>query len=84
MDYGAHLKKQGIRLNSESKHYTKQSKFKGSTRQLRGAILRELLKAPATLSQLIKKFPESSGKIDVVLRGLLHDGLVRFDGRRYR
>ena len=84
MDYGAHLKKQGIELNKKSKHYTKQSKFEGSTRQLRGAILRELLKTPATLSQLIKKFPESSGKIEVALRGLTHDGLVRFDGRLYR
>jgi len=81
MDYGAHLKKQGIRLNSKSRHYTKQSKFEGSVRQLRGAILRELLNAPATLSQLIKKFPESSGKLDVVLRGLVRDGLAGRDGR---
>ena len=81
MDYGAHLKKQGVRLNNKSRHYAKQSKFEGSVRQLRGAILRELLKAPATLSQLIKKFPESSGKLDVVLRGLVRDGLAGRDGR---
>lgn len=40
MDYGAHLKKSGVRLNAKSAHYTKQSKFEGSLRQVRGAILR--------------------------------------------
>ena len=34
MDYGSYLKKSGIKLNAQSKHYTKQSKFKGSARQL--------------------------------------------------
>ena len=42
MDYGAHLKAHGVRLNHKSKHYTKQSKFEGSDRQLRGAILRAM------------------------------------------
>ena len=44
MDYGAHLKKSGVRLNKKSKHYTKQSKFTGSLREVRGAILRALAK----------------------------------------
>lgn len=43
MDYGSYLKKQGVRLNSKSKHYAKQSKFEGSARQKRAAKLRELL-----------------------------------------
>ncbi len=42
MDYGAYLKKSGVKLNAKSKHYTKQSKFTGSLREARGAILRAL------------------------------------------
>lgn len=42
MDYGAHLKRSGIRINGRSAHYVKQKKFKGSNREARGAILREL------------------------------------------
>ncbi len=56
MDYGALFKKKGSRQkrgggegevnpNRRSAHYTRQSKFEGSDRQIRGAILRELLKA---------------------------------------
>ena len=54
MDYGAHLKKQGIKLNSRSSHYAKQSKFEGSVRQKRAAKLRKLLAAGAPTSELEK------------------------------
>ena len=47
MDYGSYLKKSGVKLNSRSKHYTKQSKFEGSRRQKNAAKLRELLKRGA-------------------------------------
>lgn len=57
MDYGSHLKAQGVRVNALSKHYVKQSKFEGSDRQARGAILRLLASGPA----LIKKVPTVTG-----------------------
>src|SRR5665213_252944 len=44
MDYGSFLKTQVENPNRKSKHYTKQSKFKGSDREIRGKILRILLK----------------------------------------
>ena len=47
MDYGSYLKQQGVKLNSRSKHYTKQSKFEGSRRQKRAALLRKLLASGA-------------------------------------
>ena len=53
MDYGSFLKKSGVKLNSKSKHYTKQSKFQGSRRQLRGAILRLLLEKPLSITTMI-------------------------------
>src|SRR3989344_8895716 len=43
MDYGAYLKRSGVRNNHRSTHYTKQSKFEGSLRQVRSAILRDLM-----------------------------------------
>lgn len=42
MDYGAHLKHSGVSHNAKSKGYTKQSTFKGSLREVRGAIVRVL------------------------------------------
>lgn len=86
MDYGSHLKKQGIKLNSRSTHYAKQSKFKGSARELRGALLRELLQGPATLAQLAKKISpaRSKGEIECELIRLAGEKLVRSERGRYR
>lgn len=42
MDYGAHLKSLEPNANRRSRHYSRQSKFEGSARQLRSAILRTL------------------------------------------
>lgn len=44
MDYGSHLGKKVENPNRRSRHYSKQSKFEGSDRQLRGELLREILK----------------------------------------
>ena len=54
MDYGSHLKRQGVRLNAKSRHYKKQGKFEGSARQKRAARLRELLAKGASEAQIRK------------------------------
>ena len=54
MDYGSYLKSQGVKLNARSKHYTKQSKFEGSRRQKRAALLRKLLAEGASQAELEK------------------------------
>ena len=54
MDYGAYLKGSGIRINSRSSHYVRQSRFEGSRRQLRGALLRLILEKPQTIFALVK------------------------------
>jgi A/G-specific adenine glycosylase len=43
MDYGVYLKKHCPNPSRKSAHHTKQSKFDGSLRQVRGAIMRVLL-----------------------------------------
>lgn len=44
MDYGTILKKREANPSRQSAHYIKQKPFKGSTRQIRGRIVKELLK----------------------------------------
>ena len=53
MDYGAYLKRSSISHNARSKKYVKQSKFAGSLREARGAILRELTKRAASYARLV-------------------------------
>lgn len=83
MDYGAHLKQQGIQLNARSKHYTRQSRFQGSARQLRGAILRELLKHSTTLGALVRHVPRSKEEVVRELSRLASEGLVKLHGRYF-
>ena len=52
-DYGVMLKKMDKTLNKRSFHYQKQSPFKESDRQIRGTVLKVLLKKPYTESELI-------------------------------
>ncbi len=84
MDYGAHLKKQGVRLNKHSTHYKKQSKFEGSARQLRGALLRELLVHRATLATLAHRFPRNQQDVAHELTRLMAEGLVALHGRYFK
>ena len=80
MDYGAYLKASGVRVNARSVHYTKQSRFEGSLRQLRGTILRELhagSKSRESLRSNLKNSPRSDlEKFKRALAGLVHDRLI--------
>lgn len=75
MDYGAYLKRSGIRNNSRSAHYTKQSKFEGSLRQVRGAILRALHSGLKTERKLMMEIRSPS--LRNALQGLACDGLIK-------
>ncbi len=55
MDYGVMLKKLHKNPSRKSKHYTKQSSFKGSNRELRSLILKHVLEnSGITLNQITK------------------------------
>ncbi len=75
MDYGAHLKRSGVRNNHRSAHYTKQSKFEGSLRQVRGQILRDLMKG---------KKGKKGEKWEKALTGLARDGLIMKEKGKWR
>lgn len=83
MDYGAYLPKHIENPNRRSKHYVKQSKFKGSDRELRGKILRLLLKNNSISEKKISnETKESQKRIKKVLKTLIGDGFVKIKQRK--
>lgn len=77
MDYGAYLKRSGISHNIKSKIYAKQSKFSGSLREARGAILREFTRGVTSRSRLVNLFGSSRRvQMKKALDALVEEGLV--------
>lgn len=85
MDYGSTLPKIiKDNPNHKSKHYTKQSRFEGSIRQVRGAILRYLLQhLSGNQKQLLAATQQSEHSVQTAVLGLIKDGIVIQKGTRY-
>lgn len=75
MDYGSYLKKSGVRSSRQSKHYTMQSKFEGSKRQIRGEVLRQLGTRGQTLDELSRVVQDE--RLQQVVNDLLTEGLIQ-------
>lgn len=75
MDYGSWLKQTAGNANVRSKHYSKQSRFEGSRRQLRGAVLRNLIDHPLSLEEMQKAIPDQ--RLQSVLDDLMREGMIR-------
>jgi A/G-specific adenine glycosylase len=85
MDYGVHLK--GIRpgLNKKSRHFRPQSKFEGSVRQVRGAVLRTVLElSKVSAEDLAARLGKSLKDIEAPLKALLSEGLIERKGSLLR
>ncbi len=82
MDYGTYLKSTVGNLNKLSKHYTKQSRFVGSQRQIRGQILRLLSDGPHNITEVKKVIPDE--RLAQILQDLLNEGLIDISGDYYR
>lgn len=88
MDYGSHLKKLHPNPSRKSATYTKQSKFEGSVRQVRGEILRILKKDPQTEANIYslirankqivrdEKSIETKRRLKDALVGLEREGMI--------
>jgi A/G-specific adenine glycosylase len=76
-DYGNFLKTKEKFKNTQSKHYVKQSKFKGSNRQVRGMVLKLLTQRKHMLfediSKMTKRDPQT---IQTVIDQLVSEDLV--------
>lgn len=79
MDYGTWLKANGVRNISSSKHYKKQAPLKGSLRETRGAIIRQLAGGDQSVDQL-QADVDQHDRFTTALNGLVRDGLVVFTG----
>ncbi len=84
MDYGSYLKRTVGNNISKSSHYTKQSTFKGSDRQIRGAIIRLLTtEKKITRTKLLTTLNFDALRIDAQLERLMEEGMVVKNNRSY-
>lgn len=83
MDYGSHLKKTVGNLNKQAKSYQTQSTFKGSDREIRGAIIRALSEKGRTL-QSLQKLGFKKERLVAQLTSLEKEAMIKKDNRVYR
>ena len=78
MDYGVMLKKTHPELNKRSVHYRKQSKFKGSNREIRGKILKLLIASSSlTETEMLSELEINSIKLKEILNLLITEGFIK-------
>ena len=84
MDYGSYLKRTYGNPNSRAINYQKQSTFKNSDRQIRGAIIRTLTEKGCTRNTLLKKLSQFEDiRIDAQLEKLMTEEMVIKQGQKY-
>ncbi len=83
MDYGSFLKRNGTNPSRRSLHYSKQKPFKGSRRQLRGALLKHLLLNARTPSALVVLTKRKKEDVLGALTELTKEGFVFLKGKEY-
>jgi A/G-specific adenine glycosylase len=81
MDYGAALKQKHVNPGRRSTHYKKQTSFKDSNRQIRGIILKELVKKPKVYeASLFKKLNFDKDRVKEILKQLNEEGFILKEG----
>ena len=86
MDYGVFLKKKYPKRNpnKRSAKYKKQSKFEGSDRQIRGKLLKLLLKKPGlTSEQIVNAISGEQNRILKLLQNLVGEEFVIEESQKY-
>ena len=84
MDYGAMLKKLIQNPNRKSSHYRKQPPFEGSDRQMRGEILRVLLRdAPLSTADIANTICIARKRLTLTLTRLEQEGFIKEHGGTY-
>ncbi|MFZ2151877.1 MAG: A/G-specific adenine glycosylase [Minisyncoccia bacterium] len=79
MDYGSYLKSQGKSHNGRAKSFTRQSKFKGSVREVRGAIMKYFTGKEVLTLRNQKEFEKrfDTDRVTQAVNGLVKDGLIK-------
>jgi len=78
MDYGVMLKKSHPELNKKSAHYRKQTPFKGSSRQIRGELLKILINNKTIkIKEIQKKIKiDDAERLKKILNQLQKEGFI--------
>ncbi len=76
MDYGSKLKRTVPNPSRRSRHHLQQKPFKGSDREVRGAILRELGLKSLSEGTLMKKLPFEKERTKRQIEALFQEGLI--------
>ena len=85
MDYGVMLKQLHPNPGLRSRHYTRQSRFEGSNRQLRSRLLRQIIAQPGiTVKQLLALIPAERDMVLGNLEAMQREGFLTKKGRGYR
>jgi A/G-specific adenine glycosylase len=85
MDYGAMLKHTVGNVSRQSKHYVKQKTFAGSSRELRGAIVRLLLSNSVLTPRALSKHTKRSKlEVNTELNRLLKETFIQRKGDAVR
>ena len=82
MDYGAYVATQVENPNKKSKQYVKQKKFEGSVREVRGGVLKLLLKKQYTLEELKNIYRDE--RIFTAVTQLEKEGFIILWEKKYR
>ncbi len=81
MDYGVMLKKNFKNVHAkQSKAFKQQKPFKGSTRQVRGNILKTLIGETLSVADIVRVLSLKPGTVEPVLLQLEKEGFVKRDG----
>jgi A/G-specific adenine glycosylase len=84
MDYGSMLKRTQENPNRRSAHYTRQSPFENSNRQVRGMILKLLVtSSPLTAARIVKETGADAVRVKKNLVDLEKEAFIEKRGRRY-
>lgn len=83
MDYGVMLKKKYGNPGRRSAHYVRQTPFRGSNRQIRGAILREAVKESfMSETDMARSLGIDKARLKAILDQLYAEGFLRKDRGR--
>lgn len=84
MDYGVSLKRQYGNPSRKSKHHAKQSRFEGSDRQIRGAVIRLLnVHQAMTCAGIADWLTEDVTRVRSIVTKMMNEGLLAKRGTTY-
>jgi A/G-specific adenine glycosylase len=85
MDYGSMLKRNVVNPNRRSAHYTRQTRFEGSDRRIRGLVVKRLLSdKPLSAELLVKETGVSLDHLKRILSGLVNEGFICEDNGLFK